>query len=162
MRWRHVITGCIVILACLLADLATKQAFFIDPLPDTPFSFFGGLLSQINHKNEGITFNIPIPQPLIILITSTILVFILVQWWRAQKQSQIAQVIALSFLIGGSLGNLHDRLFLHFVRDWLLAFYRSAFNIADLCIASGFIAWLWLLERDFRHNQKPSTVDVKE
>ena len=45
--------------------------------------------------------------------------------------------IALGFLIGGSLGNLVDRIRLGHVTDFLDFTYWPAFNLADTFIVSG-------------------------
>ena len=142
MKWRELVTGCVVILACWLVDFISKQVFFVDPLPAEHFSFFGGLFSQINYKNVGITFSLPVPQMVIIVVTLLVLGFIVWRWSKAMAESRWLILLSLSILIGGAIGNLLDRILLGYVRDWMLAFHRSAFNLADVFIALGFLGWI--------------------
>lgn len=76
---------------------------------------------------------------------AAILVFALL--WRAGRALTLTSV-ALALILGGALGNLYDRVVLHYVVDFLavnIYHYRwPDFNVADSCIVSG--ACLLLLE----------------
>ena len=58
-------------------------------------------------------------------------------------------------ILGGTLGNLYDRVVFHGVRDflhWSYAFDWPVFNIADCCLVSG--AFLLLFQAFFaKHEQ---------
>jgi signal peptidase II len=81
------------------------------------------------------------------------LVAITVFHLRSRSHPDLAFVIALGLLLGGTLGNLYDRALLHAVRDWILWFvvidgeaYRwPNFNVADSAICTG-VGLLILLE----------------
>ncbi len=66
----------------------------------------------------------------------------LVVWLARIKREQKLQLVALSLLLGGALGNLWDRVFLGHVVDFILVHYKEAwffpaFNIADIAISLG-------------------------
>jgi signal peptidase II len=76
---------------------------------------------------------------------AAVLVFALL--WRAGRAITLTSV-ALALILGGALGNLYDRVLLHYVVDFLavnIYHYRwPDFNVADSCIVTG--ACLLLLQ----------------
>ncbi len=80
--------------------------------------------------NTGISRSLPIPQLITIILTIWI-VFILI---RLYSKNNISKWI-LIFLIAWAIWNLIDRIFLWWVRDFILLFNRfPIFNIADILI----------------------------
>ncbi len=83
------------------------------------------------------------------LISFSILavVAVTVMLWRTGRQLS-ASTIAFALILGGALGNLYDRIHLHFVIDFLevhiATYHYPDFNIADSAIVIG--ACLLLLE----------------
>lgn len=65
----------------------------------------------------------------------------LIVWLVRLPTNQVWLKIALALVLGGSLGNLCDRIFFHHVIDFLLFYYNNyrfpAFNIADAAITTG-------------------------
>jgi signal peptidase II len=65
------------------------------------------------------------------------------------------QYIAYSFVIGGALGNLYDRIVYGYVIDFIEIhynnFYWPIFNIADVAISIGIILLLYSM---FSNNKK--------
>jgi signal peptidase II len=47
--------------------------------------------------------------------------------------------IALGLILGGTVGNLIDRAWLHYVRDFIVAGPWPVFNVADSCLVVGII-----------------------
>jgi len=76
------------------------------------------------------------------LIVITIITFFII----FDKETEY---IAFSFVLGGSLGNLYDRLLLGYVIDFIEIhynnFYWPIFNIADISISIGIILLLYSL-----------------
>ena len=72
---------------------------------------------------------------------------VLVLLWKTGRRFN-ASTVALALILGGAVGNLYDRIHLHFVVDFLevhiLRYHWPDFNIADSCIVVG--ACLLLLE----------------
>ena len=58
-----------------------------------------------------------------------------------------SQYIAFSFVIGGAIGNLYDRILYGYVIDFIEihydSFYWPIFNIADIAISIGIILLLY-------------------
>ncbi len=65
------------------------------------------------------------------------------------KQNQTAQIVALSSIFGGALGNYIDRLHYKYVVDFIdLRIHTHiwpAFNIADMAIVTGVIMLIYLI-----------------
>lgn len=158
MQSRHVayisFTSCFV---TFILDQATKYTFFDHGERNQTFSFFGGQFAQTFHHNYGITFNIPLPNWVILGLTLIAIGFILNGIYRAMCRSSIKEGLALGTLLGGALGNFIDRWTMSFVRDWMLLFHRSAFNVADIFILLGLIGFLFLQSKD-RANSRPEIV----
>ncbi len=68
----------------------------------------------------------------------------LVVWLKRLKPNETWLAVALALVLGGALGNLHDRVLLGHVVDFILAhwqdrYYFPAFNLADTAITIGAI-----------------------
>ncbi len=124
-------------LGVLLIDLITKSILFNNAAIGTP-RWFRGLIALVVHKNTGVSFDIPLPLPLIVLITIGVLGYFWNRFRHMDSPTRM-QAIALGLLTGGALGNFIDRLWLGYVRDWLLLFGRSAINLADVSVLLGLL-----------------------
>ncbi len=73
---------------------------------------------------------------------------VLIVWIHRLKSNETLMAIALSFVLGGAVGNLIDRLAYGYVIDFLDVYYQTwhwpAFNVADIAISLG--VFLMLLE----------------
>ena len=99
------------------------------------FSLFEGAKNPFLVRDALITFSILAALAVLIMI------------WRTGRRLSTTSV-ALALILGGALGNLYDRIRLHFVVDFLevhiLHYHWPDFNIADSAIVIG--ASLLLLE----------------
>jgi signal peptidase II len=131
----------------LTADLITKYLLFDKPelMVATPFS---GFFRLTNHQNTGITFDLPLPLPVVIALTAFIVAFIIRTLIKKRDSLTIVEAIAYGLILGGALGNLTDRIWLGFVRDWMLFFGRSAMNLADFSILGGLILLIFTPRKD--------------
>ena len=80
---------------------------------------------------------------------------VLVVWLKRLKANETWLAIALALVLGGALGNLHDRVMLGHVVDFILLHWRNqyyfpAFNLADSAITLGAI----MLALDMFKSQK--------
>ena len=126
---RKWLTKCIVIPIVILIDLITKILF-----EGQYFVLIPKLLSVYSHHNTGAAWGI-FSGKLWLLLTITIvfLVAILLFDWFF-RNNNLFYNISISLIIGGALGNLIDRIFLGYVRDFIrFEFWPSfpIFNIAD-------------------------------
>jgi len=101
----------LIILAILILDLVTKYFF-------------------TSTVNTGVAFGLFQGYNWIFIIVSIIALIICVFNYKKHK-------LEFSFLIGGILGNLIDRIFFGFVRDFIDLRIWPVFNIADSFIVIG-------------------------
>jgi signal peptidase II len=77
---------------------------------------------------------------LLVTISSVVSVFIAVWLYRIYRQEKLL-ALALSFILGGAIGNLIDRAVQGYVVDFIVVYYDvyyfPAFNIADSAITVG-------------------------
>lgn len=153
MRTARLIAGALAVAGFLyILDHLTKDWLFDKPALMAGFSYFGGLIQLTDHRNLGITFDIPIPQLVIIPLTIGVILLIIPALLRAAREQKYGEVFALGLILGGAFGNLTDRLTLGYVRDWLLLFGRSAINVADVSVAGGLV---WYVMQGKRKPQSP-------
>lgn len=138
MRMRRLIQNyglcAITALGVVILDLWSKEFWFAR---ETMWTGLTPFLQTIHHRNYGLMFNLPAPTWLIVSISGAVLVTVIGLFGR--KLAWWPMAVGLGLLIGGALGNGYDRIMLGFVRDWILAFGRSAFNMADVAIGAGLI-----------------------
>lgn len=113
-------------------------------------SVIEGFFNLVHTRNRGMAFGF-LNRPgshlgFYLLVTATfIAISILILWFFRLKKTDRPLVLSLSFVLGGALGNLIDRLRLGEVIDFIDIFVGSyhwpAFNAADSAITVGTI-WL--------------------
>jgi len=104
-------------------------------------------------------------------IISSVISLLLIVWMLRLQRHQVLLAIAISFVLGGALGNLYDRVSLGYVVDFLefyvSSYYWPAFNVADSAVFIG--ASLFALdifkehqknERNITGGEKSSGVDA--
>lgn len=142
MRKRY-LKGIIIILTIILLDQVSKfliSKFFYDGESLTIIKNFFYLTY---HKNLGAAFGIFQGSILFLICISIVILVYLI---REMKKSSSNKLIFYSFiiLIGGLIGNLIDRVFFGYVRDFLefkiFNYNAPIFNISDICITIGVFA----------------------
>ncbi len=104
-------------------------------------------------KNTGIAFSIPLPS---ISIIPLILILLVCGAWYLNRELDLRKplaVTALGLIVGGTLGNLFDRVRLDYVVDFISVWKFPVFNIADAAITIGIgilILWYGVLEKSER------------
>lgn len=127
-------------LVTLALDLVSKRLFFdqflLDPTPR--FAFFRGLIQHYLHANLGATFNAPLPLPLIIIGALFFCAWLILFLFSNKSHwGHPFLVVSAGLVFGGAFGNLYDRLFLGYVRDWVLLWHRAIANFADFAVLIG-------------------------
>jgi signal peptidase II len=142
-KWK-LVSGWLV--AIVVFDQLTK--IIVDrsmPLHQS-IAIIDGLFNLTYVRNAGAAFGLfagsaeIFRRPFLILVSILASVFIIVMMKRlAQKETGL--VIGLSFILGGAIGNLIDRVIYGDVIDFLDVYWRNyhwpAFNIADSFITIG-------------------------
>ncbi len=104
----------------------------------------GGVLRITHMANPGIIFGFPAPSAVSVLLSvAAIVVFIFMYRAYVSSDSRLLNV-GVGLFIGGSLGNLVDRIAFGSVTDFIDvgmqdALVRTTFNLADVCIIAGII-----------------------
>lgn len=134
-------------------DLITKniaQSY----LSDKTISVIPGFFDLVLVWNTGAAFGILGQAPEVIrklvLVGSSTIAAIITTFYVLKKHPYLSwlEIISLSLIAGGAVGNLYDRLFIGAVRDFL-DFYIStyhwpAFNIADASITVGIAIFVFI------------------
>ena len=136
------ITIIATIILVLVADLVTKH--FLSNIE------YKNLISNVvsiatNHGNTGAAFGILQGKTLALTIVSVLMIVALFVFNFFVKNKNCFYCIAFGFVVGGAIGNLVDRIALHYVRDFIyLDFLPNfpIFNLADsfLCIGAVMLA----------------------
>jgi signal peptidase II len=140
-----------VVVAGVALDLGTKAWAHeaLEMRPQAPSGreivLIDGVLRLHGHWNTGITFGAfpDVTQP--ILVFTALASLGIAGWLAVTKTSSRLLHIALAMILGGALGNLHDRVRWAAVRDFV-DFYGiryPAFNAADSMIVVGVGLVLW-------------------
>lgn len=78
------------------------------------------------------------------------------------KEKQTAQIVALSFIFGGAIGNYIDRVQYRYVVDFIDFHFHNrqtwpAFNIADMAIVGGVLTLIYLIMTEKDKTSKQDT-----
>ena len=149
-RWLLFLLAIVIIIADRLTKLRVEAKvtlgqhvaiiphyFWISNVRNTgaAFSMFEDAKSQLLVRNLLVGFS----------IAAVIVVFVVL--WRIGRTLSVT-TIALALILGGAIGNLYDRLRLHYVVDFLEVhihgYHWPDFNVADSAIVCG--ACLLLIE----------------
>lgn len=127
----------------------------------------------VHTRNRGAAFGIlssaPEPIRLTVLVGLALVILGLIGWmlWQATRPSalgNLANRLALSFVLGGAVGNLWDRILQGSVTDFLQVFLGTyewpSFNVADSGISIG--ATLMALDLIFQSRKQTETKHVSE
>lgn len=136
----------IVAIVIIALDLITKNIAQLY-LSDKSVSVIPGFFDLVLVWNTGAAFGIlgQAPEMIrkLILVGSSTVAALVTTFYVLKKYSNLSwiEIISLSLIAGGAVGNLYDRLFIGAVRDFL-DFYISnhhwpAFNVADASITLG-------------------------
>ena len=136
------IISIIIIAAVVLADQLTKQlvVHFLDR--SEPFDVISGIFRFTYVENRGAAFGMLDDKRWIFMVVSSIaIVALLVYMSKFAPPSKMLK-IGLSFIVGGGIGNMIDRVAYGYVVDFLdfCAFptlWKWVFNVADACVCVG-------------------------
>jgi signal peptidase II len=127
-------------------DIFTK--FLINKYLTSPIDFFSILKIKITY-NPNLAFGIPFPRVWTIVISiAAIIYFINLFVKHFPKKSKI-ELTGFSLLIGGTLGNLYERIFFGQVTDFITLFNFPNSNFADITLMIGaFIVVICMLREE--------------
>ena len=156
----------IVLLVVLVAaDILTKNlsASLLTALPDNRFPIIDGVISFKYLQNTGAAFGIFGEHTVYLAVFSAIAcvalgVFLVFN----KKNGNRLMRAALIMILAGGLGNLFDRIFLGYVRDFIYfeLINFAIFNVADAVLCIGVALLLVYIIFVYKEPQKP--VPVKD
>jgi signal peptidase II len=148
---RRPLVFAILVLAGLALDLCSKWLVFAWLNGSGGHQLIPGVLHIVTAENHGVAFSLFREWPGVILgiriIATALLVWLYVTYWREAPASALA---ALNLALIGAAGNLTDQLVFGHVRDFIdfvpripLIGHWAVFNVADMCITTGVILYLF-------------------
>ena len=141
--WQRLEKAPLLALAALLLDQFTKLAARTclsegEAVPED------ARLRLTNVANPGILFGTPASSLVSLLIPVAMVLVAAVLYWRFRRQESTLLGIGAGLFVGGTLGNLADRIFYKKVTDFIEVVSSGGdssmvFNLADLCILAGIV-----------------------
>ena len=115
-------------------------------------------------RNTGAAFGFladtePVFRETFFILLPPIAMLIIIMILRTVAHNDIIQILALSLIFGGAIGNYIDRVRFQHVIDFLDFHWKHyytwpAFNVADICIVSGICIFILLMIRDAQEEFK--------
>ena len=131
-----------IIFITLILDQISKIVINTSLKENASIKVLGKFFKLTNVYNEGAAFSLFDGSKVFLIIISVISILLLLYMMKDFKNSKLNN-IAFGLIYGGILGNLIDRLFLVYVRDFLdfniFGFHYPVFNLADSFIVIGVI-----------------------
>jgi signal peptidase II len=115
-----------------------------------------GLVRLHHTRNAGLLGGIVQGAAVPVGIATVVGLLIALRYYGAHTGLSTSRRIACGLLLGGTLGNLADRLRLGYVTDFIARNDRNAFNLADLAIYAGLGMMLVFLLTADRSAREPA------
>jgi signal peptidase II len=137
----------------LLADQATKAAIAEAMAVGERMPVIGDLVVLWHVRNEGAAFSLFQGGQVFFLVVTVLAFGMLIYFQRAFRGRGVALYVVLGLILGGTLGNLLDRVRFGYVTDFISVGIGDlrwpTFNVADASIVVGILAlvvYLMLLD----------------
>lgn len=173
MKNKFLKTGFIVIIVAVLIlifDMLTKYVLIENLIPNVgdQAPFIEGFINFVHVQNEGASYGIFSGQTVFLIIVTLVLLVILCWYYllklKGKKNKYLTLLsISMGFIFGGSIGNLYDRIFFGYVRDFINFQFMNfpVFNIADSAITIGVILLVIYFVREYVFFIKKSNKMIK-
>ena len=132
----------------LLLDLLTKGLIIKHVVPNVGDSakVLPPIINFIYVKNTGAAWGIFGGRPIFLIILTSIILALFITFYvlrvkKAGEKSSILLAVGAGLIVGGAVGNLIDRIFLGYVRDFINFMFMNfpVFNFADVALTFGVI-----------------------
>lgn len=128
----YIVALLVIALDQLLKFLVHKYMLLGQSIP-----LFGDFLKLTYVRNTGAAFSLFTGYSFYLAIIGFVVVFGIVYFHYRRPAKNYYMQLALAFILGGSLGNITDRLFLKYVVDYIDVPFWPIFNLADIMINVG-------------------------
>lgn len=159
----YIIISAIIVLGIIL-DLVSKSLFakyfssHIEAIVVIP-NFF----EFVFVKNTGAAYGMFGGNTVILSIVSILFIVAFVIFDIYNHSNNWWYILGIGFIISGAIGNLVDRLFLGYVRDFIsLRLFSFVFNLADLFITVGVICFAIYLIISTAKDKKEKNIGVED
>ena len=132
-----------------ILDFAAKFFVFNNLSASDEIKTFIPFLSIVKVNNFGLAFGILKGQTGLLILFISVILIVLLYLVFSKKIKSKQLLVAISFIIGGGIGNLIDRMFFGYVIDYLkLSFFPPVCNLSDYFIClGGLIIALYCLKK---------------
>lgn len=160
----------ILVLTGIVVDLVSKSVIFNALEEKGSIALVPGVLNLTLAKNYGVAFSIMRGYPSEIFIVVSVLSIAAFIWlyMHVRSTAHPLMLIAIGMLLCGAAGNMVDRAFFGFVRDFIdfvpnipMVGRWAVFNVADICITVGVVLYL-IAEIFLRKTPAPAEVPAAE
>lgn len=163
---KRIIMAVVSFLVLVFIDQITKSAAVRAMEGGRHIELIKGVLEFYYIQNRGAAFGIFQDGTFILSIISAVCMLALIfAYWKVPGDSKFLPLrIVLIFIAAGAAGNLIDRVYLHYVRDFI---YFSlidfpVFNVADIYVTVSVFVLVFLLvffykDEDLKFDQKSGT-----
>lgn len=124
-------------LAIVIADQALKQLVHSTMSVGQVIPILGRFVSLTYVQNTGAAFSILTGRSPLLLVIGLLAAALMVYFQQRLRASDWELKLGLALLLGGTLGNLFDRLVRHYVIDFIDFKVWPVFNLADIMINLG-------------------------
>ena len=142
----------------LIVDQITKILVVNSLVPGENIEIIKNIFSIIYTNNTGAAFSILLGKRIFLIVVAFLIIGVLLYYIKRNKIEKKIDIIALSFVIGGSLGNLIDRIVRGYVIDFIsikIGNYNfPIFNVADALIVVGVILLLLGAKGGNKHDNR--------
>lgn len=128
--------------------------------------FLNGFINFVYVQNKGAGWGILSGRPILLIVLSVIILAVLI-WFYISKMKQVNKLnsllsISVGLIVGGCIGNLYDRIFFGYVRDFINFQFMSfpVFNIADISLSFGVCCIVLYFILDYLSYKKSLKKDV--
>ncbi|MDN3514542.1 MAG: signal peptidase II [Candidatus Brocadia sp.] len=132
----------------VIADIVSKWVVFSQLDEFDEINLIPGLLAIVLSKNEGVVFGMFPGKTNAFIIISIIAIAVILFIYITSDKSLFVSNLALGLVIAGAIGNLWDRIWYGYVRDFIdlhigNKYHWPTFNIADslICIGISFMVF---------------------
>lgn len=124
-----------LVAVCVALDQITKHF-----TAGKNISVISGLFEIYYTQNTGVAFSFLSGKAWVFIPISAVCIIALILIFILNKKNSTLLTISLALLVGGAAGNMIDRIYLSYVRDFLyITFFPAIFNFADVCVTVGTI-----------------------
>ncbi|NNL15632.1 MAG: signal peptidase II [Flavobacteriaceae bacterium] len=159
MNLKHIVLVCLLIILNIGCDQISKKMVRDQVEPRSTTEIIGEKFILTNVENSGAFLGMgsdlnPTVKTILLLILPVIVLLLVLRYVLVKKDLDNLTVIGLSFILGGGIGNLYDRILYGSVTDFFHidlggVFRTGIFNMADVSVmvGMGFILLASLVQR---------------